>query len=258
MKICPNCKKSVSDYAVECPHCKAILNEPITEQSSKVAEKKFHNRVDIPLTGLIPIVCILSLLAVIIPILFRTIEINMCGQIMGSEAMEGIDIALRCCKIWIAIVIQMILLSCVSVVFNKLGDKITKIEFPLIGVAVINFLIMVIVMTVTQQSPTFYANDGMWKVYANEVLNQLPIFYGIIFTSFTLCGCYAFMKFGIKGGIVRTVILAIIEAVVIIVRVPLLVGVFCTGTKLLYSFIIALLIAALQVLVLFIGNRVKR
>ena len=90
MKQCPTCQKPVSDFALECPHCKAKMDtkpQLTNANHTEPVEEAILAKEDSPVKADYLSVVMLSLILFFISKILQNIETIYIGQFFGYSAM---------------------------------------------------------------------------------------------------------------------------------------------------------------------------
>ncbi len=248
---CPNCGREISRYSTECPHCKAKLDvskkEVLHEVNKMDAERK---AVPVTIKASIPaaVICaIFSGILVWLPSYFEGISL---GQFVGDNAFLASICAREPYGVFTLIAVNIVISIMIAVAFKPLYEKVRRADITMAALAIVGMLISCIGLLAIQVEPSEMGISEDLYYLVSAIGRQLPYYYGIVMTVFSSSALYAFIKLGMKKGLICTIVIFIIAMVILIIRCPIFIAVLKTGVNLIYTVIPAGIVAIFIVVTL--------
>ncbi len=227
---CPKCGKSMSEYAVECPHCKGVTETASIQKSiTESMNKKRLAQVSIQKQYIFSaIFALLSVLVLKIPGIF---EVIVCGQFIGNSGLHILSFVDYSYNLLVLMIIAVVTMAVANTLFTFLLKMMGSVEIvALVQLAVstvLNF-ILVSLFSVNPEEAGVPEDIMSWTL---EVDQYYPWYFAVIVSVFTVSSLYVMRKWGIKRSLLLAGVMSIVTLVALVIRCVLFTTVFSMGVR---------------------------
>lgn len=226
MKYCPVCQKQASDFAIECPHCKARMDakvqrvEVITETAPKI-------------TATAPKADYLSIIFLSLILFFLSEPISYFRNIYGSrfygEAVMIANIMIQNCLPPTALAVFTALLVCVGMYFYHRQEESLGL-FSRIALAVIMIFMLLCSLLTLVIPPEVFISDTTVIGMAEKTLTSAIFFNALLYPGYVLLSYWGIQTLGKIKGYIAAAIGAFLLLFIIVLTLPI-----CLALKLTWS-----------------------
>lgn len=220
MKQCHVCQKPVSDFALECPHCKAkmdvkvqrveSISETVPPKSSQTAKPDYLS------------IVLLSLILFFNNQVISYFENVSVARYYGDDTM-AVNIVIGNCLHPIALTIFTVLLVCVAMRMYHHKQESLRV-YSIISLAVIVIFGLFAILLAQIITPQLFLNDAMLIEMAKKWLPSKIIFASLLYPGFVLLSYWGIHTLGKKKGYIATTVGALLLLIIMVLRGPLCVG----------------------------------
>lgn len=222
MKQCPVCQKPVSDFALECPHCKANMDtkpqltrtnhaEPVEKEI--LAKEASPNKADY-----------LSVVTLTLILFFITQILNNIETIyiypFGISAVAIYSVVNNIISTTILTVFTALLISFAMWFYHHRSSSIKR--FAIISLEVILvFALFHFILSFLMLPPQLFLNDSAEINQVKVMLPKLILFNAILYPAYVLLGYWGITTLGKRKGYLAAGIGAFLLVLVMFLRAPL-------------------------------------
>lgn len=223
MKQCPVCQKPVSDFALECPHCKAKMDTKpqLTKTNhAEPVEKEIPAKEASPIKADYLSVVMLSLILFFISKILQNIETIYIGKFFGYSAMAVYSVVNNQISTIILTVFSALLISFAMWFYHRRSQSIKGFAFVSLAVIVV-FALFHFVLSFLILPPQLFLNDSAVINQAKEMLPTLILFNALLYPGYVLISYWGVSTLGKKKGYLAAGIGALLVVIVMFLRAPL-------------------------------------
>lgn len=223
MKQCPICQKPVSDFALECPHCKAKMDtkrQLTNTNHAEPVEKEILAKEASPVKADYLSVVILTLILFFITQILQNIETIYIGNLFGYSAVAIYSVVNNKISTIILTVFTALLISVAMWFYHRRSSSIKR--FAIISLAVILvFALFHYILSFLILPPQLFLNDSAVINQAKVMLPTLILFNAILYPAYVLLGYWGITTLGKRKGYLAAGIGAFLLVLVMFLRAPL-------------------------------------
>lgn len=223
MKQCPVCQKPVSDFALECPHCKAKMDTKpqLTKTNhAEPVEKEILAKEASPIKADYLSVVMLSLILFFINKILQNIETIYIGQFFGDLAMVAYSVANNQISTIILTVFSALLISLAMRFYHRRSSSVKGFAFTSLAVVVV-FGLFHLILSYLILPPSLFLADSAATAQVKEMLPTLILFNTLLYPGYVLISYWGIGTLGKKKGYLAAGIGALLVVIVMFLRAPL-------------------------------------
>ena len=223
MKQCPVCQKPVSDFALECPHCKAKMDTKpqLTKTNhAEPVEKEILAKETSPIKADYLSVVMLSLILFFINKILQNIETIYIGHFFGDLAMVAYSVANNQISTIILTVFSALLISLAMRFYHRRSPSNKGFAFVSLAVIVV-FALFHLILSFLILPPQLFLDDSAAIKQAKEMLPTLILFNTLLYPGYVLLAYWGIAMLGKKKGYLAAGIGAFLLVLVMFLRAPL-------------------------------------
>jgi hypothetical protein len=246
MNRCPNCKKTISEYATVCPHCKTELNLTNAENINSDADNNyFGSLVWEIISYLVPTVIILA-------VMILQEAVNKSGiENLGTNALDAYSLCQNSLGIFKRFLVLMVVFSICGagnyflMKMKKENKKELRIAIGIIGVIVYTSILVLICI-----NPNVGGREDL-IVYVRTLTRTMGMFCGLTYGFMAASMGYFFSK----KEYVMFFIEAAVNTLILIVGSFVFVKILRLGIASLYNMIIAVIVIIVSVIPMVLSKK---
>lgn len=223
MKQCPVCQKLVSDFALECPHCKAKMDAKpqLTKANhAEPVEEAILAKETSPVKADYLSVAMLSLILFFISEIIQNIETIYIGNLFGYSALAIYSVVNNKISTIILTVFSALLTSFAMWFYHRRSPSIKGFAFVSLVVIVV-FALFHFILSFLILPPQLFLNDSAVINQAKVMLPTLILFNAILYPGYVLLGYWGITTLGKRKGYLAAGIGAFLLVLVMFLRAPL-------------------------------------
>lgn len=223
MKQCPICQKPVSDFALECPHCKAKMDTKpqLTKTNhAEPVEKVILAKEASPVKADYLSVVMLSLILFFISKILQNIETIYIGKFFGDLAMVAYTVANNQISTIILTVFSTLLISLAMRFYHRRSSSVKGFAFTSLAVVVV-FGLFHLILSFLILPPSLFLADSAVTAQVKEMLPTLILFNTLLYPGYVLLGYWGIIILGKRKGYLAAGIGAFLLVLVMFLRAPL-------------------------------------
>jgi hypothetical protein len=215
MKQCPVCQKQVSDFAVNCPHCKAPLNTK-TQHIDPVVDVVAEKSAAPVKTDYLSII-LLSLILFFISRIIRPIELRYVALIFGTLETVACSVLNNRLTCIILTAFSALLISLIMRFYHRRSSSIKGFTLVSLVVLAVFCLFHFVLSFLILPPQVFFSQSEI----VNQVKETLPIaipFNTLLYPGYVLISYYGILALGRKKGYLAAIIGAFLLVIVMFLR----------------------------------------
>lgn len=243
MNKCPNCGKTISEYATTCPHCKAEIKPGLSNvESTKIFARKYSgSAVSEIINFIIP-----SIIMLLIMTIQETVNKSVLGNI-GTNAVDAYELCqnnMGIFKRFIILLVVFIICGIVTnVILKNFGDKkVIRIIIGIVGIVVYTSILVSMCV-----APNVGGREDLIG-YVRVLIRTMGMFCGLSY-SFAVVSMNYFL-------VQKNYVMVIVEALLIVVLFGvgsfLCVNVLMLGMNGIYNMITVVAVMVVAIVPIFI------
>lgn len=223
MKQCPVCQKPVSDFALECPHCKAKMDTKpqLTEATyAEPVDEAIRVKESSPVKADYLSVAMLTLILFFIIQIIQNIETIYIGKFFGYTAMAAYAVANNRISTIILTVFSALLISLAMRFYHRRSSSVKGFSITSL-VVVIVFCLFHLILSFLILPPSLFLSDSAATAQVKEMLPTLILFNTLLYPGYVLISYWGICALGRKKGYLAAGIGAFLIVIVMFLRAPL-------------------------------------
>lgn len=223
MKQCPVCQKPVSDFALECPHCKAKMDtkpQPTQTNHNDSTEGAIHAKESSLVKADYLSIAMLSLILFFVSEIIRFIESFYVNNLFGTIAMVAYAVANNRISTIILTVFSALLISLAMRFYHRRSSSIKGFAFTSLAVVAV-FGLFHLILSFLILPPSLFLADSAATAQVKEMLPTLILFNTLLYPGYVLISYWGIGTSGKKKGYLAAGIGALLVVIVMFLRAPL-------------------------------------